>query len=372
MTVRLFEPIALRGLTLPNRITVSPMCMHSALDGMPQPFHARHFGALAESGAGMAVIEATAVEPIGRIGFGCLGLWDDAHEAAMKKVIDDLRTYSSTPMAIQIAHAGRKASNDTDRRREYQVKLDEGGWQTIGPMAEPFAAEWTVPVAMDRASMDEVRDKFVAAALRSVRCGFDLVEIHGAHGYLLQSFLSGLTNRRDDEYGGSFEKRMRFPLEVIAAVRAAVPEDYPIGVRFNGEEWAEGGMTLDQSVQYAGALKALGIDYVTPSSGGIVPGIQPPKQAPGYMLHFAARIRRETGIKVNAVGGILWARQAEKILEEGVADMVAVGRAILDDPRWGFHAAAELGVSVPVPETYLRGSVERWPLYHTMHAGAPA
>lgn len=372
MSSRLFQPIELRGLRLENRVTVSPMCMHSATDGMPAPFHARHFGALAESGAGLAVIEATAVEPVGRIGFGCLGLWDDQHEAAFKRVIDELRTYSDTPIAIQLAHAGRKASNDTDRRREHQVTVEEGGWQTVGPVAEAFAPGWTVPVALDRTGMDRVRDAFVSAALSAVRAGFDLIEIHSAHGYLLQSFLSGLTNHRQDEYGGGFTKRMRFPLEVIAAVRAAVRNDYPVGVRFNGEEWAEGGMTLEDSVQFAGELKALGVDYVTPSSGGIVPGIKAPVQQPGYMVHFAERIRRESGIVTCAVGGIIWPKQAEQIIAGGSADMVAIGRAILDDPRWGFHAADQLGVTVKVPETYLRGSSQRWPLYHHVHGTTQA
>lgn len=370
MSAQLFRPIELRGLQLKNRITISPMCMHSAIDGMPAPFHARHFGALAESGAGLAVIEATAVEPIGRIGFGCLGLWSDEHEASFRKVIEDLRSYSDTPIAIQLGHAGRKASNDTNRRREYQVTVDGGGWQTIGPIAEPFAPGWTVPIALDRAGLDRVRDSFVTAAQRAVRCGFDLIEVHSAHGYLLQSFLSGLTNRREDEYGGSFANRMRFPLEVIAAIRAAVPADYPVGVRFNGEEWSDGGMTLDQAVQFAHELKALGIDYVTPSSGGIVPGIKAPAHQPGYMLHFAERIRRETGITTCAVGGIIWPRQAEQIIADGTADMVAVGRAFLDDQRWGFHAADALGEVVEVPETYLRGSSQRWPLYHHMHGSA--
>jgi 2,4-dienoyl-CoA reductase-like NADH-dependent reductase (Old Yellow Enzyme family) len=369
--VSLFQPIELRGLRLENRISVSPMCMYSATDGMPSPFHARHFGALAESGAGLAVIEATAVEAIGRISLGCLGLWDESHENAFKQVLDGLRTYSSTPMAIQLGHAGRKASREPSQRHERQARIEDSGWQTIGPVAEAYAPGWTVPIALDRASMDRVRDAFVAAAQRAVRCGFGLIEIHSAHGYLLQTFLSGLTNHRDDEYGGNFTKRMRFPLEVIAAVRSAVPGDYPIGVRFNGEEWAEGGMTLDDSVQLAGELKALGIDYVTPSSGGIIPGIKAPPHQPGYMLHFSEQIRRKTGIATCAVGGIIWPKQAEKIIADGVADMVAIGRAMLDAPRWGFHAAAELGVEVDVPETYLRGSHKRWPLYDQMHAATP-
>lgn len=367
MVSRLFQPIQFRGLTIPNRIMVSPMCMHSATNGMPSPFHQRHIGALAESGIGLVVVEATGVEPIARIGFGCLGLWSDEQEAAFTRIIRETRTFSDTPIAIQLGHAGRKASNDTDRRREYQVTLAEGGWQTIGPIAEAFADGWTVPLALDRAGMDRVREAFVQASLRAVRCGFDLIEIHSAHGYLLQSFLSPLTNRRTDEYGGSAENRMRFPLEVVAAVRSALPDSFPVGVRFNGQEWIEGGVTLDESVVYAQRLKDLGVDYVTPSSGGIVPGIAPPPHNPGYMVHFAKRIREEVGIPTVAVGGVLWGHQAEQIVASHDADMVAVGRAVLDDPRWGFHAAAALGVDVAVPDTYLRGSVKRWPMYHHVH-----
>ena len=355
----LFSPITLRGLTLPNRLMVAPMCQYSAEDGRASAWHMMHLGSLALSGASLLCLEATAVEPEGRITPGCLGLWDDATEAALVPVIAAIRRHSRIAVTIQLAHAGRKASSHVPWNGGQQIPLGQGGWVAVAPSAIPQKPDETPPAALDRAGMDRVRDAFVRSAERAMRLGLDGVEIHGAHGYLLHEFLSPISNRREDEYGGSLENRMRFPLEVFDAVRAAVPAEKPVGIKVSASDWVEGGWDLDQTIAFAKALKPRGLDWIDVSSGGISPA-QKIAIGPGYQVPFAEAIREATGLTTIAVGLITEAPQAEAIIAEGKADMVALARAMLYDPRWGWHAAAELGASVEAPPQYWRSNPSKY------------
>ena len=348
----LFQPITLRGLTLPNRIVISPMCQYSALDGCATDWHLIHYGHLAASGAGLLIIEATGVEPRGRISRECLGMYSDACEAALARVLAVVRRYSSMPIGIQLGHAGRKGSQKKPSDGRGNAALAEGGWQTEGPSAIPFIPEWQTPQALDRAGMEAVIAAFVEATRRSARLGLELMELHGAHGYLMSSFLSPLANRREDSYGGSRENRMRFPLEIFAAVRAAWPQERPLGVRCNGTDWDQNGITPEDAVAYARALKDLGCDFVDVSTGGN--SIAPVALGPGYQVPFAAQVRREAGIPTMAVGLIRDPHHAEAIVANGEADMVALGRGMLNDPRWPWHAAEVLGAQVEYPYQYFR------------------
>lgn len=354
----LFSPFVLRGLTLANRIVVSPMCQYSAEDGAANDWHLMHLGTMAQSGAGLLVIEATGVTPQGRISPACLGLYDDATETALARLLERIRRWSATPIGIQLGHAGRKASTrkswEIGQGRSRWLLPEEGGWATCAPSAIPFAPGWPVPEALDAPAMGAIIEAFGAAARRAARLGLDLVEIHGAHGYLVSSFLSPLANRREDGYGGSLENRMRFPLAVAAAVRQGFRADRPVGVRFNGTDWAEGGITPEEAVAFAHALGAIGIDYADLSSGGNAEVRIP--LAPGYQVPFAERVRREAGLATMAVGLIREPAQAEAIIAEGRADLVALGRAMLHDPRWPWHAAEALGASIPVAPQYWRGA----------------
>jgi 2,4-dienoyl-CoA reductase-like NADH-dependent reductase (Old Yellow Enzyme family) len=346
----LFSPITLRGLTLPNRIVIAPMCQYSAVEGCATDWHIVHLGHLALSGAGLLVIEATHVEPQGRITRDCLGLYSDENEAALARVLEVVRRHSTMPIGMQLSHAGRKASS---RRQVASGPVDTEEWQTVGPSAVA-APDRRPPLALDRAGMDRVIQAHAQAARRAARIGLDLLEIHSAHGYLLSSFLSPLANRRTDAYGGSLENRMRFPLEVFDAVRAAWPEDRPLGVRFNGTDWHPDGITPDEAVAYAQALKSRGCDFVDVSSGGNA--VTPVPFEPGYQVPFAARVRAESGIPTRAVGLIRDPHHAESILQQGQADMIAMGRGILNDPRWPWHAAEEFGETVEVPFQYRRAA----------------
>jgi 2,4-dienoyl-CoA reductase-like NADH-dependent reductase (Old Yellow Enzyme family) len=350
----LFQPFELRGLTLPNRIVVSPMCQYSAVEGCATDWHLIHLGQYAVSGAGLLIIEATAVEPVGRITAECLGLWSDENEAALARVLKVVRPYASMPIGIQLGHAGRKASVRKPGDGRGNLPRETGGWQTVGPTDRPFGPGWEAPTALDRAGMTRVIDAFASATRRADRLGLDLLEIHAAHGYLLSSFLSPLGNSRTDAYGGDREARMRFPLEVFEAVRAHWPAQKPIGVRFNGTDWVEGGLTVDDAVAFARALKTRGCDYVDISSGGSTRAEIP--LAPGYQVPFAAQVRHEADIATVAVGLIRDPAHAEQIVAGGSADMVALGRAMLNNPRWAWHAAESLGQSVTVPHQYLRGA----------------
>ena len=353
MTSPLFAPIRLRDLTLPNRIIVSPMCQYSAEEGSAVDWHLIHLGQLSLGGPAMLFVEATGVEAIGRITPGCLGLYSDANERALDRVLTAVRKYSPIALGIQLAHAGRKGSSEVPWRGGQLIPADRGGWRPVAPSAVPITPEEAPPEALDRTGLKRVRDAFVASTRRAQRLGFDAIELHSAHGYLLHEFLSPISNRRDDEYGGSRENRMRFPLEVFGAVREAWPAEKPLGVRISSTDWIEGGWDIADSVAYAAELKHRGCDWIDCSSGGISPQ-QKIALGPGYQVPFARRIRAEVGIATVGVGLITDTKQAEAIVASGDADMVALARAMLYDPRWAWHAAATLGGQVHGPQQYWR------------------
>ena len=353
MTSPLFQPIDLAGLTLPNRIVIAPMCMYSAEDGDATDWHLIHLGQLALSGAGLLILEATAVERDGRITHGDLGLYSDANEQALARVLAAVRRYSSMPIGVQLGHAGRKASSRRPWEGGQQIPLDDGGWMSDSASAEPVKPGETLPAALDIDGLDRVKAAFVAAAQRAVRLGLQLIELHGAHGYLLHQFLSPIANKRNDAYGGPLEHRMRFPLEVFEAVRAVVPASLPLGIRVSATDWIDHGWDLEQTVAFGQALKKRGCDFIHVSTGGISPAQQIPI-GPGYQVAFAARVKAETGLPTMAVGLITEPRQAEAIVADGEADMVSLGRGVLYDPRWPWHAAAELGANVQAPRQYWR------------------
>jgi NADPH2 dehydrogenase len=349
----LFSPIKLRGLELPNRIMVAPMCQYSAQNGEANDWHFTHINTLALSGAAMFCIEATHVEAIGRITPGCLGLYDDATEAALKPILASVRKHSRTAVAIQLAHAGRKASSHKPWDGGQQIPVSQGGWQAEGPSAVPHKEGEAPPLALDARGLARVRDAFVNAARRAERLGIDAIELHSAHGYLLHQFLSPISNKRTDQYGGSLQNRMRYPLEVFDAVRAAFPAEKPVGIKVSATDWVEGGWDLAQTIEYAKELKKRGVDWIDASSGGVSP-LQKIPLGPGYQVPLAQGIKEATGVTTMAVGLITEAKQAEDIVASGKADMVALARAMLYDPRWGWHAAAELGGQVEAPPQYWR------------------
>ncbi|MCG6968053.1 MAG: NADH:flavin oxidoreductase/NADH oxidase [Chromatiaceae bacterium] len=349
----LFRPLKLRGVTLPNRIVVSPMCQYSAVNGCAQDWHLMHLGSLAVGGNGMLIVEMTNVVAEGRITPHCLGLYDDACEAALKRVIDFCRLHTASALAVQLAHAGRKASTRPPWEGREPLRPGAGGWPTVGPSAIPASADDLVPRALSTAEIEGLVRDFAAAAQRAQRIGFDAIELHAAHGYLLHQFLSPLSNRRDDAYGGSLENRMRFPLAVFDAVRAVWPDDRPLGVRLSATDWIDGGWDMAQSLAFARALEARGCDWLDVSSGGLSPLQQVP-DSPGYQVPFGAEIKANTSLTIVTVGMITEALQAESILAEGKADLVALARGMLYDPRWAWHAAADLGAEVRYPNQYLR------------------
>ena len=349
----LFSPFHLRDLTLPNRIVVSPMCQYSADDGCATDWHMMHLGSLALSGAAMLCIEATAVEAVGRITPGCLGLYDDATEAALKPVLAAIRKHSKIAVAMQLAHAGRKASSQRPWEGGQQIPLTDGGWMSFGPSAVAHKDGELAPLALDDAGLRRVRDAFVASAQRALRLGIEAFELHAAHGYLLHQFLSPIANRRTDAYGGTLENRMRFPLEVFEAVRAAVPKAIPVGVRVSATDWVDGGWDIDQTIAFARELKTRSVDWIDVSSGGVSP-LQKIALGPGYQVPFAEAVKKATGLPTMAVGLITDAQQAEDIVASGKADLIALARGFLYDPRWAWHAAAQLGGSVSAPPQYWR------------------
>jgi 2,4-dienoyl-CoA reductase-like NADH-dependent reductase (Old Yellow Enzyme family) len=360
MTSALFSPIKLADLELDNRIVVSPMCQYSSDDGSATDWHVSHLGMLANSGASLLVFEATHVERRGRITHGCAGLYSEDNEAALARVVAHCRRIGTAKLGIQLAHAGRKASSYRPWEGGLGLKADDDPWETIAPSAIAFGNAWAAPRAMTRADMDRVRDAFVAAAKRALRLDFDAIELHMAHGYLLHSFLSPIANHRTDAYGGSAAARLRFPLEVARAVRAVVPRTVPLGARITGSDWTEGGMTPDDAVTVAKALKEIEFDFVCVSSGGIAAETKI-ALGPGYQVPFAEKVRREAGIPTRAVGLIATPKQAEDILAAGKADMIALARAMLDDPRWGWHAAQSLAAEVKRPPQYARAAPKLWP-----------
>lgn len=351
----LFDPITLRGLTLPNRIIISPMCQYSAVNGNANEWHMAHISSLALGGAGLFCIEATAVSPEGRITPGCLGLWNDENEQALAAVLKVVRASSSMRMAIQLSHAGRKASSDVPWRGGKLLSPQEGGWLPVGPSTEPHRPEETASQALEQHDLDRITRDFVEAAKRALRLGFQAIELHGAHGYLLHQFLSPIANKRTDQYGGSLENRMRFPLQVFKAVRAVVPADIPVGVRVSATDWVddEPSWTLDQTIEFAKCLKEGGCDWIDVSTGGVSPR-QKITLGPGYQVPFAQQVKQQVGMPTMTVGLITDAHQAQAIVEQEQADMVAIGRAALYDPRWAWHAAVQLNGQVEGPSQYWR------------------
>ena len=356
----LFIPFRVGTLELANRIVIAPMCQYSAVDGCMTDWHVIHLGHLALSGAALLTIEATAVLPEGRITYGDVALWNDATEAAIARTLETIRHWSDIPIAIQLAHAGRKASTELPWKGGSQIASDHpNGWQTFAPSAIPFENGQQSPVALDRDGLTRVREAFAEAAHRAARLGVDAVQLHCAHGYLLHEFLSPLSNRRDDEYGGSLENRMRFPLEVFDAVRAAFPADRAVSMRVSGTDWVDGGWDIDQTIAFAQALEARGCAAIHVSSGGLTPAQQIPL-GPSYQVPLARAVKKATRIPVIAVGLITEFEQAEAIVGTGDADLIALARTILFNPRWPWHAAAHFGAHVKAPEQYLRSQPRQY------------
>jgi 2,4-dienoyl-CoA reductase-like NADH-dependent reductase (Old Yellow Enzyme family) len=359
MTSSLFSPIKLADVELPNRIVIAPMCQYSSEDGCMTDWHMSHLGMLANSGAGLLVIEATHVERHGRITHGCAGLYSDANEAAMERVIHHCKRIGTAKMGVQIAHAGRKASAQRPWEGGGPLKDGQDPWPTVAPSALPFGEGWHTPKEATLDDIARVREAFVNSAKRAVRIGFDLIELHYAHGYLSHSFLSPVSNKRTDQYGGSLENRMRLAREIARAVRAVVPKGLPLGARITGSDWRNEGITPDEAVALSAALKQDGLDFVDISSGGITADTRNPTEF-GYNVPIAERVKREAGIATRVVGLIVAAEQADEIVVSGKADMVAMARAMLNDPRWGWHAAQQLGAEVARAPQYLRVGPKLW------------
>ncbi len=355
MSALLFTPASLRGLELANRIVVSPMCQYSAVEGTATDWHLVHYGGLALSGAGLVILEATHVEPRGRITRQCLGLYTDEHEESLARIVAFVRERTDSHIGIQLSHSGRKGSARLpwmDRGRP--LAADEGAWTTMAPSAVPFAEGWPSPHSMDEEDLSVTLDSHVQAVRRAERAGFDLIEVHIAHGYLLHSFLSPLTNLRKDGYGGDRQGRMRYPLETFEAMRAAWPANKPMGVRVTTCDWVEGGWEVDDAAAFASELAKRGCDYIAASSGGTSPAQSIPL-AEGYQTAFAQRLRQASGLPTMAMGMIFDPRQAEAILARQEADFIALARAMLHDPHWPWFAAATLGEDVTYPPQYIRG-----------------
>lgn len=348
----LFAPFDVRGVRLDNRIVVSPMGQHSAEDGLANDWHLAHLGQLAVSGAGLLITEAAAVDPRGRISPGCLGIWSDEHIQGYRRIIDFARTHGQTRMGIQLGHSGRKGSVSQSWFGQKSLPDAKGGWEIFNPSPIAYPGRKT-PTEIDHSTMSEVVHQFAAAARRSDVAGFDVIEIHAAHGYLIHAFLTPLLNQRTDSYGGPLENRMRFGLEVFRAVREAFPEKKAVGVRVSATDWIEGGWTLEETIEFSRQLKALGCDYICASTGGVAPEQQIPV-GPLYQAGFSEEIRREAGIPTMAVGLITEPEQAESVLADGKADLVALGRAMLYNPRWPWHAAEKLGAQAYYPVQYDR------------------
>jgi 2,4-dienoyl-CoA reductase-like NADH-dependent reductase (Old Yellow Enzyme family) len=353
----LLSPFKLREVTLRNRIVVSPMCQYSAVDGFAGDWHLVHLGSRAVGGAGLVIAEATAVTPEGRISPDDLGLWDDAHIEKLRQITDFIRSQGAVA-GIQLAHAGRKASTASEWKGGNVLLPDAGGWQTVAPSAVPYRESDPTPRELTIMEIQQLIADFGAAARRALAAGFQVVELHAAHGYLIHQFLSPLSNRRTDEYGGSFDNRIRFLLEIVAEVRRQWPDHLPLLVRISATDWVEGGWNGDDSVRLATILKDIGVDLIDASTGAIVPGVRI-HVGPGYQLPFASRIRKETGMPTGAVGMITDAAQAETILMNGDADLIFMARELLRDPYFPLHAAAALGEDVEWPVQYRRAKPKK-------------
>ena len=349
----LFAPFQMRGLHMANRVVIAPMCQYSAVDGVVGDWHLMHVGQFAVGGHGLFIAEATAVEPRGRISTHCPGLWNDEQMSAWKRIVDFAKAWGNTPMGVQLAHAGRKGSSARPWHGGAQVPASEGGWDTVAPSALPFDDTRPEPKALSREDIAEIVEHFAAAAKRADRAGFDAVEIHSAHGYLLHQFLSPLSNQRDDEYGGDFENRTRLLLEVFDAVRAVFPADKPVGVRISATDWVEGGWDLDDTVALAHLLEVRHCDFFHVSSGGLSTAQEIPLGA-GYQVELCAAVTQSSEMATIAVGQIDDAKQAETIVRSGQADMVALARGVLFDPHWTWRAAQTLGAEAHYPRQYER------------------
>ncbi len=371
MTSALFSPINLRDLTLPNRIVVSPMCQYNSVEGSATDWHLMHLGSLSMGAAGLLMVEMTNVSMQGRISPRCATLCTDENETALKRVIDFCRTYGVSKLGLQVAHAGRKGSQQPPAAGGKPLSPEEGAWETIAPSALAFGAGWPAPRAMTAADIDQLVNDHVATVQRAERIGFDLIELHGGHGYLIHQFLSPLSNRRTDEYGGSLENRMRLPLRVFKAAREVWPGYKPMGMRISATDWIEGGWTPDETVVLAGELKELGCDYVDVTSGGVDGSAKIPL-APGYQVPFGAKVRREAGIATMSVGLIDKPEQAEQIIQSGSADLIVIGRGALYDPRWAWHAAEALGAETAYPPKYRVCQPALRPQLFPNRKGAPA
>lgn len=357
---KLLSPISLRGTELPNRVVVAPMCQYVAEEGVVTDWHLMHLGQFACGGAGTVIVEATGVSPEARITHGCVGLWSDEQERALARIVRFAGQYGTGVMGIQLAHAGRKASVHRPLEGGKPLGPDEGAWQAVAPSAVPYAQDWHVPHALDEAGLARLRRDFAAGARRAVRAGFRLIELHMAHGYLLHQFLSPLSNRRDDAYGGSLENRIRLPLEIFESVRDAVPDEIPVGVRVSCSDWIEGGWDITQTVELARALEQRGCDFIDASSGGNSPD-QKITLGPGYQVPFARALKEALSTtRVMAVGMIFDGPQAERILEEGSADCICIARAAMDNPHWTWQAARDLGETIPYPPQYARAFPKVW------------
>lgn len=354
---KLFSQTQLRDLTVSNRVVVSPMCQYQAIDGNAGDWHLMNLGQYAMGAAGLVLTEATHVSVEGRITPRCLGLYSDDNERSLKRVVDFCKQYGVVKLGTQLAHAGRKASTHTPTDGAVPLAKEEGAWQTFSASDIPYG-DWHIPAALDAAGIKKVIDDFVDSARRADRIGFDLIELHGAHGYLLHQFLSPLSNQRTDEYGGSLENRMRLPLQVFDAVRNVWPEHKPLGMRLSAQDWVEGGWSVEETVATASALASAGCDFIDVTSAGLDPR-QKIEAGPGYQVPFAARVKREADIHTWAVGMITEANQAEDIVARGDADMVALARGMMRDPRWGWHAAEQLGVDTEWAPQYVRAHPSR-------------
>lgn len=352
MNIPLFSPLKLRDLELANRIVVSPMCQYQATDGNANDWHLMHYGSLAMGAAGLVLTEMTDVSPEGRISLECTGIYNDENEAAWKRVVDFCKKFGVAKIGIQLSHAGRKGSTLPPAKDGLPLTAEQGAWETVAPSAIPYAPNWHTPRAATKADLEKIKADFVAAAGRADRAGFDSIELHAGHGYLLNQFLSPITNKRTDEYGGSLENRMRFLLEVYEAVRARWPEGKPIGVRLSATDYVDGeGFTPDEAVVLAQALKARGVDYVDVSGGGLDPRQKPPFDV-AYQAPMAEKVRREAGVVTSTVGLIDDARVANELVASGKTDLVKIGRGALYNPRWAWHAATALGAETKYPGKY--------------------
>jgi 2,4-dienoyl-CoA reductase-like NADH-dependent reductase (Old Yellow Enzyme family) len=350
----LFSPIQLRSIVVPNRITISPMCQYSAVEGNANEWHTSHYMQMASSGAGMFVIESTAVNQIGRITYGDLGLYSDDNEESLAKMIKNCKKYSSAPIACQLSHSGRKGSVNLPWLGGKHLLKSEGSWNTVSASSIPRYDGGTIPSELSLSQLNNIRQDFIRSTQSAIKAKIDIVELHVAHGYLLHQFYSPISNHRTDEYGGSFTNRIKFILEVISDVRRVWPEQKPIGVRVTAQDWLEDGSTIDDCVNFVLELKDIGIDYICVSSGGILP-ITNLVSRPGFQVNFANEIKRKTGMFVRAVGEIDDYKAAQEIIKSGYADLVAIGRGYLNDPHWVWRAAIGLKEKIFVPSQYIRG-----------------